>query len=261
MPARDQVKLTIEHLGMSGLRLQLGSEALCVDPPEPGPEPAILTWTEAERLSGARGRPLVAPPEVLAWLGVAGTALLPGRPARVAGAAVRALAYAPIPYAVPAEAVRKTRIALTRPRFVLRRLAHTLSVPSLAPLALRLEWSGWVLVLCQQALHRFVDPAEAARLRQFGSGASVALASPDFEDERACGRLLASLGAQQAVLVDAIGPVRRRIGLPTRPLAASLPTAGPGTLLLEARQTLVLELPALSPRPAPPADPTADPRA
>ncbi len=234
--------LKIDHMGMSGLRLTLDDAVLCVDPPGRGPEPAIVSWTEAERVSGVGDRALAALPAVLKWLERPGVALSLVGPVAVGPWQVAALPYTPIPYAVPAEAVRKTLIGLRRPGFAVRRLAHTLRRPKAPPVALRLDCGGVRVALCQQALHRFVGEADLDRLLRFFAGSTVAVASPDYEDEVACGRLLARLDAPQRVLVDSIGPVRRMLGLPTRPLSASVTGTPPGTLLVEDGETVQIEL-------------------
>jgi hypothetical protein len=227
---------------MSGLRLVLDGDAVRIDPPSAGPEPAVVTWSEAERVAGAGSGRVMALPAVLRWLGREGVALDPARAVRFGGLQVAARPFRPIPYATAPEAARKTLIALRRPRLATRRLVHALRRPGDPPLAIRLEWRGVRIGLCQQALHRFVDADEAASLRSFFDGCDLAVASPDFEDEAACGRLLAALGATWSVLVDSIGPVRRMLGLPTRPLSASLPWAPAGTLLLEDGEQLTLPL-------------------
>ncbi len=238
------MQLTLQHLGMSGLCLTLDEDSLCVDPPLPvADDPVLITWSEAERVSGVGGAGAVlADPDVLDWLGVSGVPLIPDRPARFGAFEVAVLPYRPIPYATPREALRKTFIGLRRPHVAARRLAHTLSRPAAPPLAVRLDWSGMRIGLCQQALHRFVTPAGADEVRAFFADCHVAIASPDFDDEEACGRMLGALGARRAVLIDSIGPVRRMLGLPTRALRASMATAPPGTLLLEDGQRVTLNL-------------------
>ncbi|MCB9765213.1 MAG: hypothetical protein H6739_35895 [Alphaproteobacteria bacterium] len=238
--AEDALPLSIQHLGMSGLRLVLAGEGLCVDPPAPVQEPVLVTWSEAERVAGAVRGGLLALPEVLRWLGRGGVALDAARAVRWGELRIAVRPYRPIPYATPPEAARKALIALRRPRFAARRLAHTLRRPGDPPLAVRLDWRGVRIALCQQALHRFVSRDESDALRAFFAGSVVAIASPDFEDEEACGRLLADLGAAHNVLIDSIGPVRRMLGLPTRPLSTSLPWAPAGTLLLEDGERLAL---------------------
>ncbi len=114
--------------------------------------------------------------------------------------------------------------------------------PAAPPLAVRLDWPRVRIGLCQQALHRFVTPAAAREMGAFFADCDVAIASPDFDDEEACGRLLGALGARHNVLIDSIGPVRRKLGLPTRPLIASMPTAPPGTLQLEEGQRVTLNV-------------------
>lgn len=238
------MELRIDHLGMSGLRLLLDGEPLRVDPPAPSLEPALLTWTEAERVAGAgpgSGR-VLAPPAVLSWLGRPGIALRPGVPLELGALTLTVRPYQPIPYATPAEAWRKTCIALRHPHRAARRLSFTLRRPRVDPVCVRLDWKGVRIALCQQALHRFVQDDDLEDILGFFQGADVALASPDFEDEHACGELLGRLGAPQLVLVDSIGPVRRMLGLPTRPLDRSQVAGAAGAALLEDGGTVVLQV-------------------
>lgn len=225
------MRVTLVRLGGSGLVVDVGGAALAVDPPTPAGLPTVITWTEAERVGGA-APPLAAAPAVLAWLAVDGVALT--GPIAFGGFQITPVPFAPIPYAVPAEALRKTRSALRDPRLAARRLRHTLGRPRTPPLALRLERDGVVVALAQQALHRFADPAALAPL----AGADVLVFGPDYEDEAAAGALAGRLGARHVVVADLIGPIRRRLGLPVRPLAATLAHAPPGTSVLDGALTL-----------------------
>lgn len=222
----------LAHLGMSGLRLSLGGPPLCIDPPAVGPEPAVITWSEAERVAGADGRALSALPAVLSWLGQDGVALEPGQAIRFADAEILAFPYTPIPYATPQEALRKSAIGLRHPLLAARRLSHTLRRPSAPPVALLITRGGQRIGVLGQALHRFLSAEDEAALIACFSGCDLLIASPDFDDEEACGVLLSRIPAKVPVLADQIGPVRRLLGLPTRPLSTSMRWAPPDTLLL-----------------------------
>jgi len=230
--------MALAHLGMSGLRLTLGGVPLCIDPPAPGPEPAVVTWSEAERVRGAAGRSLAALPSVLGWLGQDGTALRLGQSVCFADATVLAVSYVPIPYATPQEALRKTMIGLRHPRLAARRLSHTLRRPPAPPVALLITRGGFRVGVLGQALHRFLSATDEAALVARFSGCDLLIASPDFDDEEACGTLLSRIPAKVPVLADQIGPVRRHLGLPTRPLNTSMRWAPPDTLLLPEHSSL-----------------------
>ncbi len=234
--------MRLDHLGYSGLRLTWpGGATVAVDPPAQVEGPVVLTWSEPERTRGARlgAGHVAAHPALLAALGIRGVHLGSGT-ALLDGFALRAAAYRPIPYAVPAEAIRKARTALLRPRLAASRLWNTLRRPHDPPMVVELAHEGVRVLLLGQSLHRFADARQLAE--QF-VGADVAVAGTDFEDEEATGRLLAQFAARHNVLADLVGEVRRELGLPVRPLTASLGTAPPGTRALEPGQSLSLWAP------------------
>lgn len=226
--------LTLRHLGASGLLVELDGRALAIDPPAPVDAPTVITWSEAERVAGAAtSAPLAAAPEVLAWLGRDGTPLTDGVPAHLGDFDLLPSGWPPIPYAVPAEAVRKTLSALRSPVQAARRLAHTLRRPEGQPLAVQAAVGGVRIALLQQSLHRFTPDDVLGRLVARYGGADVLVAGTDFEDEAATGRLMGCFGCEHVVLADFIGPIRRSLHLPVRPLAVTLAHAPAGTLVLE----------------------------
>lgn len=226
------MSLDLVHLGWSGLRLRAGDAVLDVDPPEPGHAPAVVTWTEAERVRGARHAlgPVVGAREVLEWLDRDGI-VLDGEVA-LGEFTIRALPYAPIPYATPPEALRKTFSALRSPTLAFRRLSHTLGRPEVPPLTLAIRVGDLRIAYLAQALHRFVSDIDLQRLRRAYAGADVLVAGTDFDDEEATGRLMGRFEAGRTVLFDAIGPVRKLLRLPMRPPEACLDHAPPGTVFL-----------------------------
>lgn len=231
------VGVRVEHLGMSGLRLAWGGASLVVDPPAVVGGPTLITWSETDRVAGVRaggGDPIAAAPGVLRWLGREGTALEEGRDVEFAGFTLRATSFRPIPYAVPAEAVRKTLSALRSPVKAAGRLVRLAGRPKDLPLVVEVERAGVRVLLAQQALHRFVDDAARDRLVARHRAPDVLIAGTDYEDELATGTLMGAFGAGVCVLADLIGPVRRYLGLPVRPLETTLATAPPGTRLLHA---------------------------
>ncbi len=231
--------MILEHLGESGLRLSLGAEVLCFDPPRPVEGPVVLTWSEQERVSGARVSPgpLAGHPDNLRFIQREGAALVPGQSTNLGPFTVRTFAYAPIPYAVPAEAVRKTLSAMRSPSLAYRRLRHTLRRPGDPPLVVELTLGTTRAVHLGQSLHRFADVTTLAAELE---GADLAICGTDFEDELATGRLLHAFRARQNVVADLVGTVRQRLGLPTRPLALTLREAPQGTHLLRPGELLRL---------------------
>ena len=229
--------LELRHLGWSGLGLRIGGAWLTIDPPAPTAEPTVVTWTEQERVAGAReGRgPLLADARVLVWLGRSGTTLHEGQPVEVQGFRVEARPYVPIPYATPREALRKTLSACRSPRQAFRRVRFTLGRPSAPPLALRVEREGVRVVLLGQALHRFLPAAELDGLVEWAGAHELLVAGTDFDDEAATGRQLGRFDAQTRVVADTVGQVRRLLHLPPPDLAAAIAAAPPGTHRLDPR--------------------------
>jgi len=237
--------LRLVHLGQSGLGLSLGTARLAIDPPDPVFDPVLLTWSEAERVAGVRNRtPVAALPEILRWRGVEGTALALEQWTELGPWQLRPLAYPPIPYATPREALRKARSALLAPGLAKARLTHALGRPKAPPIACELCCGAVRIAYLGQALHRFQGPADLARLNRFLGGADVAIAGIDFDDEAAAGRLLGELAPRVGVLADLVGPIRRRLGLPTRPLEVAAAHSPAGTLLLAEGGLLEIPLPA-----------------
>lgn len=230
--------LKIQHLGYSGLRIQ-GPGVLELDPPRPGSAPAVLTWSERERVQGAEGSSaLAAPGGLLSWLNLHGTALPPDTPVHFGAVEVTAWPYDPIPYATPREALRKTRSALLSPAQAVRRIRHALTRPRLRPVALRLRWPELEIAYLHQALHRFLEPAQQALWVERAASADVVIAGTDFDDEPATASLFCRMQAPHLILADLTGPIRRELGLPVRPLEACLDAAPPRTLALEPHRCL-----------------------
>lgn len=227
--------IRLRHLGWSGVAVEIEGDVLLVDPPEPaGPEvPVMVTWTEQERVRGARGSagPLAAAPEVLRWLGRDGAAFAP-EGVRLGAFTLHTRPFTPIPYATAPEALRKARSALRSPRLALGRLRATAGRPPSPPHVVRIEHPGGRVFVAGQALHRFVSEAEGAALLAWAGEVDVAVAGPDYDDEAACGHLLGRLHARSFVVADLTGPIRRHLGLPVRPLEHTLAAAPPGARLL-----------------------------
>ncbi|MFN7143704.1 MAG: hypothetical protein ACK4YP_08020, partial [Myxococcota bacterium] len=222
--------LVVRHLGWSGLLLEIGGAALAVDAPDPVERPLVLTWTERERVAGARAStgPVAAASEVLAWLGLSGTPL-GDAPVTLGGFTVAARPYRPIPYATAPEALRKTRSALRAPTRAAARLGFTLRRPASRPLALRVDRDGVRVVLLGQALHRFHTAAELAALAAWAGPADLVIAGTDYDDEVATGDQLRAFDARVRVVADLTGEIRRALRLPVRPLSVATAAAPRGT--------------------------------
>lgn len=224
-------RIALAHVGYAGLRLTWPDGAqLLVDPPAVGPGPVVVTWTERERVEGARAAtgPLAAASAVLDWLGRRGIAL-DGAISTVGPFRVRARPYRPIPYATPPEALRKTITALFDPRRAARRLAFATTRPATPPLALAVDHMGLRAVLVGQALHRFTPTAEVDALAAWAGPAELVVAGTDYEDETATGTALARFPAATRVVADLTGTIRRELGLPVRPLQVAIAAAPAGT--------------------------------
>lgn len=245
--------MILTHLGFSGLSLHLGPATLLVDPPGAPDAPTLVTWTETERVAGVRQRRpplLAAAPDVLRWLDLPGVAT-GAAPTPFAGWTVRALPYPPIPYATPREALRKSTSALRNPRLAFSRLRHTLRRPTTPPLAVEVTRDGVRIVLLGQALHRFTPPDALDRLVTAFRGADLLVAGTDYDDEVETGRLACAFDARITVIADLTGPIRRVLGLPTRPLTTVLAASPPGTRLLTEGASLDFG-PIAPPSPPPP---------
>lgn len=233
--------LKITHLGDCGLQLEAGGSVLAIDPPHPVDAPTVLTWSETERIAGAReAQPpvLAADSILLAALGRHGTALPDGAEVQLAGIRVRPRAFTPIPWATPTEFVRKTWAALRNPTLARERMARTWRRPDDPVYALRIGIGGWTVAYLHQALHRFQKPQALEQILRLAKDADVVLAGTDYDDECATAAALGRLDAPWLVLVDLVGPVRRKLGLPTRPIAYTRDLAPPRTLVLEGSLSL-----------------------
>jgi hypothetical protein len=231
--APSPTSLRIVHTGCAGLRLELGSGAvLVIDPAEdPGPVDAIaLTWNEAERLQGAveavgsgRQPTVAARPEIQDWLRRHGALLSHPLGHPLAGLHIEAESYTPVPYATPAEALRKARSGLVDPLRAARRLATRARLPAAPPLVLRATLpDGRALVHLNCALHRDTPAPWLDDLAQRWAGADWLLASWDYGEGRAFAERVEAFGAERLLITDLVGQVRQRLGLPvdTRSLVA-----------------------------------------
>lgn len=200
----------------------------------------MLTWSENERVAGVRAAQpplLAADSELLAWLERRGVALPDGAEVVLGGIKVRARGYKPIPWATPQEAVRKVWSAVRNPALARERMRFTRKRPSDPPYALRLTLDGWTVAYLHQALHRFQDERALKQILRLADGADVVIAGTDYDDEKATAAALAHVGAPHLVLVDVVGPVRRKLGLPVRDLEVCRAAAPERTVCLGAELT------------------------
>lgn len=220
-------RLRMEHEGQLSLRLQRPGPTLCFDPwtPPGDGDVVVLTWTWPEHLlATARAldqgrRPLVvAPPAVLDWLAARGAprALLHAAPATVGDLHVEQWPYTPIPWATPIEAARKLRSAALRPDRALRRLASHRGLPTSAPQVTQvLLPDGGRLVHLNLSLHGGTPPAWLDEMAARLHGADWLLLGCDYGEDAAVAERVARFGAGKVLLVDLVGEVRRKVGMPT----------------------------------------------
>lgn len=227
-------KVALRHLGFSGLALTVDGATLYVDPPHAGEGPAVITWTERERISGVQqGEYKVAGhPAVLDWQRVGGVPLAPDGRVEFAGFSLRCTPFTPIPYATPPEALRKLRSAVISPRRAVERVRFALDRPRVLPLVLSVERAGVHVLLLSQALHRFSGDHFVDQLAVWAGSADLIVAGTDYDDEAATGQLLGRFKGKERVIADLTGPIRRLLGLPVRPLSLALASAPVGTSAL-----------------------------
>ncbi len=244
--------LRIVHTGCAGLRLELGTgTVVAIDPAtDPGPVDAVvITWNERERLQGAleavRGgrRPRIAArPEILTWLAREGALEALDLATPLGGLALEAQAYQPVPYATPAEGLRKLRSGLLSPARAAQRLATRARLPRCPPVVLRLVLpDGRTLVHLNCALHRDTPDPWLADLAARWGGADWLLTSWDFDEDRAFEQRVPAMDARCVVITDLVNEVRDQLDLPRvirTPVADRLVAAGQPVLILAARTSL-----------------------
>ena len=93
-------------------------------------------------------------------------------------------------------------------------------------------------MLLGQALHRFLAPSERDALVSWAAAADVLIAGTDYDDEQATGTLLHAFDARICVVADLTGAIRRKLGLPVRPLRVAAAASPPGTRKIGPGDTL-----------------------
>lgn len=251
-PSPAPTSLRIVHTGCAGLRLELGGgTVLAIDPAtDPGPVDAILvTWNERERLQGAleavrsgRAPRVAGQPDVLAWLAREGSMEFHDLAAPLVGIGLQAQTYRPVPYATPAEAMRKVRSGVLDPLRAARRLATRARLPTAPPLVLRLTLpDSRVLVHMNCALHRDTPQAWLEDISTDWGGADWLVTSWDFGEGAAFEAHIQRLDPRRLLITDLVNEVRLGLGLPvdTRSLVADrLAARGLPVLVLAARTSL-----------------------
>ncbi len=217
--------LRLRHLGRAAIAVECPTGELLFDPFEAPQSPSLvlLTGEESDRLEGAEAAVVAGnQPEILAaqglldWLGSLGdlTGYLP--PVQVRGVGIEAMPYTPIPYATPAEAVRKVWSGLRRPDLAAQRLRRRAGRPGTDPVVVALTFpNGSRLVHLGCALHGGTPPGELDRLVQSFGGADWLLVGADFAEQEAVEALVPRFEAGVVLVTDFHNEVRRLLGMPT----------------------------------------------
>ncbi len=236
-------RLRLAHEGMLSLRLEREGRFVRFDPQYApgGDDIVILTWNWPEHLDAtaravvAGGHPtVVASAEVLEWLGERGDLeahpLGSGQTVNVDGVTIEAFPYTPIPYATPAEAVRKVQAGVMSPGKAVRRLVKRARAPKAEPLIVKLTLEdGTTIVHLNHALHSGTDEAWLERAVAELGGADYLIAGVDFEEHEAFLSLIGRFAPKLLLVTTLAGEVRRGVGMPVRlltPLVDQLSAAG-----------------------------------
>ncbi len=218
-------RLRIEHEGRNSLRLERRGRTLRFDPIAP-PAPddiVVLSWNWPEHLAATRDAvragtapTVVAHEATLAWLATQGAVSGQPAPFAVDGVEIEQLAYTPIPWATPREAVHKIASAARRPDRALRRLVQKRGLPEAAPLITQLRFAdGARLLHLNLSLHAHTSAAwldEA--VARFG-GPEWLVVGVDHGHSDAVLDKVGRFGARHVLFTDLLAETRRSLGLPT----------------------------------------------
>jgi len=232
-------RLRLKHLGRAAILAERPGRSVVFDPvdqPAEGPL-IVLTGEECDRLLGATAAveaeawpEIVADQALLHWLGERGelTGQLP--PIQVDGLAFETEPYTPIPWATPAEALRKAWSGLRRPDLAAHRLRRKLARPGSRPVAVAMTLpDGGRLVHLGCALTSFLPDDELRRLVKRFAGADWLIVGADFGEQQAVLDRVPAFEARVVLVTDLINEVRRELGMPTElltPLVDDLCSAG-----------------------------------
>ena len=217
-------RLRLSHDGAAALRVEHAGGTLRFDPlvaPEEG-EICVLTWNETERLQGvleavkAGRRPIVMAQEsILAWLG--GFGEVEGREptGENGGLTIGSAGYTPVPYATPAEGLRKLKSALTNPVRAVSRLRKRAQLPDCEPSIFQLQLpTGERLLHLNCSLHRWTDSAWLEEQAERFGKADWTIVGVDYEECDAVCELIGYFSPQTLLVTDLVNDVRTRLGLP-----------------------------------------------
>ena len=218
-------RLRIEHEGLVSLRMERRGRTLRFNPMNP-PDPndiVILTGTWPEHLEataamvGAGHCPtVIAPQAVLDWLKTRGDLNGHSEDVEIDGLRIETRSYTPLPLMEGAEAVRKVTSALRRPDRAVRRLARRAAMPKAEPRAVRIHFEdGATLVHMGLALHGGCPDPWLADISESWGGAEWLVTGVDFGEEVPFLAQVGRLNAQRVLVVDLLGSIRRRNGLPS----------------------------------------------
>ena len=218
-------RLRISHEGASALKLEHVGGILRLDPLVLPNENArcVVTWNEAERLQGARQaveqarRPTVLSQEPVGdWLRQFGAVDTVAFPAEIDGLQIEAVTYEPVPYATPAEGLRKIRSAMINPVRAVNRIRQRVQLPDTLPSILQITLpTGERLLHLNCALHRGTDADWLSeQAKRFGK-ADWTIVGVDFEESDAMCELIGHFEPQELLVTDLVNDVRTKLGLPT----------------------------------------------
>jgi hypothetical protein len=197
--------------------------------PEQG-EVCVLTWNETERVQGALEavkagrRPVVmAQQSILEWLD--GFGAVDGRalPGAIDGLAIESVGYTPVPYATPAEGLRKVKSALINPLRAVSRIRKRAQLPSGAPSIFQVQLpTGERLLHLNCALHRWADSDWIAQQAERFASANWTIVGVDYEECDAVCELIGSFAPQTLLVTDLVNDVRAKLGLPVELLTPTV---------------------------------------
>lgn len=218
-------RLRLKHLGHAAISVERPRRHLVFDPVEAptAGELIVLTGEESDRLLGATAAveagttpEIVASQKLIHWLGERGELIGQLPPIQVDGLAFDVVPYTPIPYATPAEAVRKAWSGLRHPDRAARRIKRKLARPGSQPLVVQITLpDGGRLVHLGCALSSFLPEDERRRLVQRFVGADWIIVGCDYGEQDAVLAALPAFEARVVLVTDLINQGRRSLGMPT----------------------------------------------
>ena len=252
-------RLRLAHEGQLSLRIEREGRWLRFDPVNaPGSDDIVLlTWNWPEHLDGTVAavesgvRPTVVGPEaVVSWLKAKGdlegsTGPASGFETVIDGVRIEAFAYTPIPYATPAEAVRKVQAGMLHPGSAVRRLVKRARAPKAEPLVYKLTFpDGSVLAHLNHALHSGTSEAWLTdAVRRLGK-VDWLIAGVDFEEHEAFLATIERFEARNLLVTTLAGEVRRNAGMPVKlltPLVDAIEARGHAAFVFPSQATFRFE--------------------